>query len=133
MKKLILVAMVAAVMPFSAFAESHGGGDAKAGAKIFKKCKACHMVGPKAKKRVGPVLNGIIGREAATVEGFKYSKAMKSSGLTWDVETLTAFLKKPKKLVKGTKMGFAGIKKDEQVADVIAYLNQFDAEGNESE
>ncbi len=133
MKKFIFAAMLVATLPLTAFAESHGGGDAEAGKKVFKKCKACHMVGPKAKKRSGPVLNGIVGREAATVEGFKYSKAMKAAEITWDEENLAMFLKKPKKMIKGTKMGFAGLKKDEQIADIIAYLAKFDAEGNESE
>ncbi|MGJ8533817.1 MAG: c-type cytochrome [Alphaproteobacteria bacterium] len=129
MNKIILAGLMSALMPFGAMAE----GDVAAGEKVFKKCKACHAVGPKAKNRVGPLLNGIVGREAATVEGYKYSKAMKAAELTWDVETLTTYLANPRKSVKGTKMAFAGLKKDADLANVIAYLAQFDPEGNIAE
>lgn len=96
-------------------------GDAKKGAKVFRKCKACHKM-EEGKNAVGPSLYNIIGREAGSIEGFKYSTAMAESGLVWDVETMAAFLKKPKDLVPGTKMSFAGLRKDKQIADVIAYL-----------
>lgn len=129
MNKIILAGLMSALMPFGAMAE----GDVATGEKVFKKCKACHAVGPKAKNRVGPLLNGIVGREAATVEGYKYSKAMKAAELTWDVETLTTYLANPRKSVKGTKMAFAGLKKDADLANVIAYLAQFDPEGNIAE
>lgn len=95
--------------------------DAEKGAKVFRKCKACHKM-EEGKNAVGPSLYNIVGREAGSVEGFKYSSAMLESGLTWDEETLASFLKKPKDLVKGTKMAFAGLRKDDQIADVIAYL-----------
>jgi cytochrome c len=113
-------------------------GDPERGAKVFRKCQACHMVGPEAKPRVGPPLNGIVGTKAGTQEIFaeKYSKAMieaGENGLVWDEETLTVYLDKPKDLVAGTKMAFAGLKKEEEKADVIAYLKQFDAEGNTAE
>lgn len=129
MKKLILAAALVAFTPFAAFAE----GDVAAGEKVFKKCKACHMVGEGAKNRVGPTLNGIVGSKSAMIEGYKYSKAMKSAELTWDEETLTLYLANPRKTVKGTKMAFAGLKKDADLANVIAYLSQFDAEGNIAE
>ena len=96
-------------------------GDAAAGEKVFKKCKACHTL-EEGKNRVGPSLAGVVGRAAGTVEGYKYSKAMKESGLTWDEATLDTFLTKPKDLVKKTKMAFAGLKKEEDRANVIAYL-----------
>ncbi len=105
--------------------------DLKAGEKVFKRCKACHTVGEKAKNKVGPQLNNIFGRSAGQVEGFKYSKAMAAAGeggLVWTDETMAEFLKKPKKYIKGTKMGFAGLKKDQQIADVIAYLKSFSTE-----
>jgi len=96
-------------------------GDIAKGKRIFKKCKACHSV--KADKNgVGPSLHGIIGAQAAAVEGYKYSKAMKASGLTWDVENLTAFLTKPKGLIKGTKMSFGGLKKEADIENLLAYL-----------
>lgn len=94
--------------------------DAAAGENIFKKkCKACHTVG---KNRTGPDLTGVVGAAAGHVEAFKYSSAMKESGLTWDDATLDAFLHKPKDLVKGTRMSFPGLKKEEDRAAVIEYL-----------
>lgn len=95
------------------------------GEQVFKRCAACHQVGPEAKNRVGPELNGIIGRTAGTLEGFSYSKAMVEAGaggLVWDEETLDAYLANPKGMVKGTKMAFAGLKSEEDRQAVIAYL-----------
>lgn len=103
-------------------------GDAVNGEKVFRKCKACHDVGPEAKAKVGPPLTGIIGRTAGTVEGFKYSDAMitaGSGGLIWSAETIAEFLAKPKDFVAGTKMTFAGLSKEEERADLIAYLATF--------
>ncbi|MEM9630875.1 MAG: cytochrome c family protein [Pseudomonadota bacterium] len=104
------------------------GGDIVAGEKVFKKCKACHAVGDGAKNKVGPSLNGIVGAPAGQVEGFKYSKSMveiAGGGLVWDEETLAAFLTKPKKVVPKTKMSFAGLRKEADVDNVIAYLQSF--------
>ena len=103
-------------------------GDAEAGEKVFNKCKACHAVGEDAKNKSGPILNGIIGATAGAVEGFKYSKALMAKaeeGLVWDEESLAAFLEKPRKYLPKTKMAFAGLKKEEDRANVIAYLAQF--------
>jgi len=96
-------------------------GDAAAGAKVFRKCKSCHNV-DKEKNKSGPHLLNIVGRAAGSVAGFKYSKAMKNSGLTWDEATLAGFLAKPKSYLKGTRMAFAGLKKEADIANVIAYL-----------
>ena len=96
-----------------------------AGEKVFKKCKACHQVGEGAKNKTGPILNGIIGRAAGTVDGFKYSKALKAKadeGLVWTDEALAEFLAKPKAFMKGTKMSFAGLKKEKDLAAITAYL-----------
>ncbi len=99
-------------------------GDPKKGEKVFKKCKACHTT-EVGKHRSGPSLATIFGATAANVDGFKkYSKAMKNAGLTWDVETLDAFLTKPRKFLKGTKMSFSGIKKEADRMNMIAYLQQ---------
>lgn len=106
--------------------------DAAAGEKIFARCKACHAVGEGAKNRVGPHLNGIVGRPAGAVEGYKYSTAMlerAGEGLVWDEANLAAYLADPRGFVKGTKMAFAGLKKDEDVANVIAYLAGFAEDG----
>lgn len=103
-------------------------GDADRGAKIFKKCQACHQVGEGAKHRIGPHLNGIFFRPAARFAGYKYSKGMRraaDSGLLWDLEGLEAFLTNPRKAVPGTKMSFAGLKKPKDRADLLAYLRQF--------
>ncbi|MEE8188584.1 MAG: cytochrome c family protein [Kiloniellales bacterium] len=99
------------------------GGDAAKGEKVYKKCKACHSL-EDGKNKIGPHLNAVVGRAAGAVEGYKYSKAMKESGLTWDEETLMAFLEKPKKFLKGTKMSYAGLKKEDQRHDLIAYLKE---------
>ena len=96
-------------------------GDAVKGQKLFKRCKACHYV-DREKHKTGPHLVAVIGRAAGSLDDYKYSKAMTASGLVWDEETLAAYLKAPKKFVKGTKMAFAGLKKDRDVADIIAYL-----------
>lgn len=102
---------------------AHAGDPAK-GEKVFRKCKVCHTVEKDGKHRVGPNLFGVVGRKAGTVEGFKYSSAMAESGLTWNEATLDKFLKKPKDMIKKTKMVFPGLRKDDQRADVIAYLKQ---------
>jgi len=104
--------------------------DAAAGEKVFKKCKACHAVGEGAKNKVGPHLNDLFGRAAGTLEKYKFSKAMKSAGsdgLVWDDESLTAFVTKPKALIKRTKMSFAGLRKEADRANLLAYLKQFSA------
>lgn len=117
MKKTFLPLLAVLSLSAPAFAE----GDADAGEKVFKKCAACHTVEP-GKRKPGPHLQSIFGREAGTVEGFKYSKPMINSGIIWDATTLAAFLTDPKKTVKGTKMSFRGIKDSDDLADLIAYL-----------
>ena len=122
-------ALSIAALTFAALAlPAVAAGDAANGETVFKKCMACHAVGDGAKAKVGPVLNGLIGRTAGTVEGFKYSPAMVEAGaggLIWDEATLTTYLKDPKGLVKGTKMALVGLKEDKDIADVIAYLATF--------
>jgi cytochrome c len=108
----------------SAFAE----GDAAAGEKVFNKCKACHAVGDGAKNKVGPELNGIVGRTAGSADGFKYSDAMlakKAEGMVWTEEAIDAYLTKPKDYIPGNKMSFPGLKKEDDRANVIAYLKTF--------
>ena len=124
----LATAMLAAVG--SAHAQDASPGNAAAGATVFKRCMACHAVGPDAKNEVGPVLNGVVGRAAGTYPGYDYSTANKNSGLTWDEPTLATYLHAPRKLVPGTKMTFAGLSKDQDIADVIAYLKQFNAQGH---
>ncbi|TNF20062.1 MAG: c-type cytochrome [Rhodobacteraceae bacterium] len=99
-----------------------------AGENVFKKCRACHQVGEGAKHRTGPSLNGIVGHPAGAAEGFKYSRDMQAAGedgLVWTEEELTAFLAKPKAYMSGTKMTFAGLRKEDDLAAVIEYLKSF--------
>ncbi|PHQ68883.1 MAG: cytochrome c family protein [Sneathiella sp.] len=105
----------------SAFAD----GDAAKGKKVFKKCKACHTIKKDGKNKIGPNLFGVVGRKSASVEGFKYSKAMKAADLTWDDDNLQKYLTKPRKFIPKNKMSFAGIKKESQREDLIAYLATF--------
>lgn len=106
--------------------------DASAGEQTFTQCRICHQIGPDAQNLIGPNLNGVVGRKAATEAGYDYSDALKASGLTWDAATLTKWLKGPQALVPGTKMTFAGLHSDKQVANVIAYISQFKADGSKN-
>ena len=103
-------------------------GDAALGEKVFGKCKACHAVGEGAKNKVGPELNGIVGRPAGSLADFKYSDnllELAKGGMVWDDATLTAYLANPKDVIPKCKMSFAGLKKPEDIANVIAYLQTF--------
>lgn len=110
-------------------ASAQTAGDVAAGEKVFRKCKACHQVGPDASSKTGPTLNGILNAPLARDGDFPYSKAFQEAaadGMIWDEALLTAFLKKPTASIKGTKMTFRGLRKDSDIADVIAYLATFD-------
>ena len=118
---------------FASFTLTYAAGDIENGEKVYKKCKACHMVGIDAKNRVGPPINGIVNQEWGAIPDFKYSKPLlegKKEGRTWDVETLDAYLKKPKDIIPKGKMVFAGLKKDQDRVDVIEYLKSFNADGS---
>jgi cytochrome c len=121
MKNMMLAAAaLLAAMSFPALAE----GDAAKGEKVFLKCKTCHDV-DKGVSKVGPTLKGVIGRPVASVEGFKYSEDMLArgkEGAVWDEAILATYLPDPKAYVPKTKMVFAGLKKSEDVTDLIAYL-----------
>lgn len=106
--------------------------DAALGEKVFVKCKVCHQVGETAKNAVGPELNGVIGRKSGSVEGYSYSTGMKNSNLTWAEDSISEYLKNPKQKVPGNKMAFVGLSKPEDIANVIAYLKQFDASGKKA-
>lgn len=107
-------------------------GDAAAGEKVFRKCQACHAVGEGAEHKVGPALNGLLGRAAGASEEFNYSKALMEKAdaeqLVWNPETLDEFLTNPKDFIKGTNMAFVGLRKEDERANVIAYLAQFKSE-----
>jgi cytochrome c len=106
--------------------------DVAAGEKSYAKCRACHQVGETAKNGVGPKLNGLFGRVAGTVEGYNYSAANKSSGITWTEETFAKYIVDPRGFMPGNKMAFAGIKNEKEIADLTAFLKQFDADGKKS-
>ncbi len=121
--------LAAAVVGLALSSGQGAAQDADAGKKVFRKCSSCHQVGEKARVRVGPPLNGILGAAAASVEGFRYSDVLIESGLTWTEENLASYLADPKGFLPGNKMTFAGLKKEEDIANVIAYLAGFNAEG----
>lgn len=128
------VPMVIVAGMFSVIAPLHAQdglpeGHSDAGGAVFNKCLACHQVGTNARNGIGPVLNGVIGRPAGAYPGYKYSSANLESGLVWDEATFARYLRAPRDVVPGTKMVFFGLKNDQEIADVIAYLKQFDAEG----
>lgn len=115
--RLMIVAAAAAL----ALAPAALAGDAAKGQKVFNKCKACHEVATD-KNKVGPHLKGLFGRTSGTVEGFNYSDEMKAKAIVWSAETLKPYLADPKAVVPGGKMSFAGLKKEDELEDVIAYL-----------
>jgi len=129
MRSLILsAALLLAGLAQAEFNPAHAQ-DAANGEKVFAQCRACHQIGPNAKNAVGPHLNGVIGRHSGSVEGYNYSPANKNSGLTWDEATFTDYIKNPRAKVPGTKMVYAGLKDEQRIKDLIAYLKQFDAQG----
>ncbi len=99
-------------------------GDVSHGEKVFKKCSACHLVNKGGENKIGPALYGVIGRKVASKQDYKYSKAMAAYDKDWTFEEMNGYLKKPQSYIKGTKMAFAGLRKEKDRASVILYLNQ---------
>ncbi len=99
-------------------------GDIATGKKVFKKCAACHSIIKGGKNAIGPALYNVVGRKVGGVEGYKYSKALAAYDKNWTFEELNGFLKKPSKYIKGTKMAYAGLRKESDRASVIKYLNE---------
>lgn len=128
MQRLLMIAGTALL---ALTAQASAEGDPAKGEKVFRKCQACHAVGADAKNKVGPQLNGVVGRDWGAVEGYKYSNALieMGDGKVWDEANLDAYLTKPKDVIPKGKMAFAGLRKEQDRADVIAYLAQFNAEG----
>jgi cytochrome c len=118
------IAVVALAAPVLALAQ-----DLAAGEQSFKKCLPCHSVGEDAKNKVGPLLNGLEGRKSGTIEGYNYTEANKNSGITWDEAQFREYIQDPRAKIKGTKMVFAGIKSENEITNLWAYLKQFDAAG----
>ena len=94
------------------------------GAKVFKKCAACHSIAEGGKNKIGPALWGVLGRQAGSLPDYKYSKAMASHGKKWSFEEMNGFLIKPKDWIKGTKMSYAGLKSEKERAALILYMNE---------
>jgi len=127
MKKLTLSALV--IIVSSAAASAALAQDAAAGKTSFNKCLACHAIGEDAKNKVGPELNGLDGRKSGTVPDYNYSDANKNSGITWNEAQFKEYIKDPRAKVPGTKMAFAGIKNENEVNNLWAYVSQFDKDG----
>jgi len=124
MRRFLIAALYLGVSGCAALAQ-----DVAAGETSFRKCAPCHSIGEDAANKVGPILNGLDGRKAGVVEGFNYSDANKSSGITWNEATFKEYIKDPRAKVPGTKMVFAGIKNDKELDDLWGYLKQFAANG----
>jgi cytochrome c len=124
-KKLIVAAALVAISSVPSMAQ-----DAQKGRMVFNVCLVCHAIGPGAQNKIGPELNGLDGRKAGTAPNFDYSDANKNSGIVWNEETFADYIKNPAGKIPDTKMTFAGVKNEQQVKDLWAYISQFDAAGN---
>lgn len=118
---------------FAALTTGTQAQDAAAGEKVFAVCRACHQVGETAKNAVGPKLNGLFGRKSGSVEGYNYTAANKNSGITWDEATFAEYIRDPRAKIPGTKMVYAGLKDEQRVKDLIAFLKQFGADGKKQQ
>jgi cytochrome c len=127
MKKLTLSALV--VIASSATASVALAQDAAAGKTSFNKCLACHAIGEGAKNKVGPQLNGLDGRKSGTIADYNYSDANKNSGITWNEAQFKEYIKDPKAKIPGTKMTFAGIKSENEINNLWAFVAQYDKDG----
>jgi len=127
--KTLITAAATAVLIAVSVGVTHAQ-DAEKGAAVFKKCSPCHKIGPGATNLVGPELDGLDGRHSGSVAGYTYSDANKNSGIVWEEATFKEYIKDPRAKIPGTKMVFAGIKNEQDINDLWAYLKQFDADGN---
>ena len=125
MRTLLLGAIIVAASAGAAGAQSAADGERE-----FAVCRACHQTGETAENMLGPQLNGLDGRKAGSVADYPYSEAMKDSGITWNEASFKQYIADPQAMVKGTKMPFAGLKDEKKVADLWAFLRQFDADGD---
>ena len=130
MKRLTLSAL--GVIASSAATSAALAQDVAAGKTSFNKCMACHAIGPGAKNKIGPELNGLDGRKSGTAPDYSYSDANKNSGITWNETQFKDYIKDPKAKIPGTKMAFAGIKNEQEVKDLTAFLKQFGKDGKKS-
>lgn len=126
MRKLLALALISVAGTGTGAAQ-----DLTAGTNSYKKCVSCHDVGPTAKNKVGPVLNGLDGRKSGTIAGYNYSDANKASGITWSEESFVDYIKDPKAKIPNTKMVFAGIKNENEANNLWAYVASFDKDGKQ--
>ncbi|MGF6230840.1 cytochrome c [Inquilinus ginsengisoli] len=133
MRSTLIGALALAVLTSGGLtAAARADGDPAAGEKVFTQCKACHQIGETAKNAVGPELNGLFGRHSGSVAGYNYSDANKNSGITWDETVFREYIKAPRTKIPGTKMTFIGLKDDQKIDDLIAFLKQFAADGKKN-
>ena len=104
--------------------------DLAAGEASFHKCQACHAVGVGAKNKLGPELNGLVGRKAGTAAGYQYSPAVKNAGFAWDQTSFAAYISNPRGKIPGNKMVFAGVKNETEIANLWTYLSHFNVDGS---
>ena len=128
-KKLITTAAMTA-LSIAVSASMASAQDVAAGQHSFNKCLPCHAIGPDAENKIGPQLNGLDGRHSGTAPSYSYSDANKNSGIVWGEATFKEYIKNPAAMIPGTKMTFAGIKNDQEINDLWAYVKQFDADGD---
>jgi cytochrome c len=130
MTKRLMTMTAIAAMSIAATATIAAAQDVAAGQHSFNKCLPCHAIGPDAENKIGPELNGLDGRHSGTAPNYSYSDANKNSGIVWGEATFKEYIKDPAAMIPGTKMTFLGIKNDQEVSDLWAYVKQFDADGN---
>ncbi len=128
MKTLIMMIAALAMSAGTAVAQ-----DLAAGETSFKKCLPCHAVGPAAKNKVGPELNGLDGRHSGAVQGYNYTAANKNSGIVWDEKVFAEYIQNPRAKIPGTKMIYAGLKDEKRIQDLTAFLKQYDASGKKAQ
>ncbi len=125
MKALVLAAVAIGATMGAAQAQ-----DLAAGEQSFRKCLPCHSIGEDARNKIGPVLNGLDGRKSGTIPDYSYSEANKKANITWSEAAFKDYIQNPMQRVPGTKMAFAGIKNEKEIADLWGYLKQFKADGS---
>ncbi|HSZ68209.1 MAG TPA: cytochrome c family protein [Xanthobacteraceae bacterium] len=130
MTKRLMTMTAIAAMSIAATATIAAAQDVAAGQHSFNKCLPCHAIGPDAENKIGPQLNGLDGRHSGTAPNYSYSDANKNSGIVWGEATFKEYIKDPAAKVPGTKMTFLGIKNEQEINDLWAYVKQFDADGN---